>query len=127
MILLLDLGNTRLKFALLDGETFTHRGAFGWDADIAHELATLWATWPAPLRVVGASVVDSARETAVFVRSTALSRCSKMTGLSAASSTVIGGSPWLFSQPGSASSSSVMSAPMNGRASPTTTTWLTRA
>jgi type III pantothenate kinase len=67
MILLLDLGNTRLKFALLDGETFTHRGAFGWDADIAHELATLWATWPAPLRVVGASVVDSARETAVAV------------------------------------------------------------
>lgn len=67
MILLLDLGNTRLKFALLDGETFTHRGAFGWDADIAHELATLWATWPAPRRVVGASVVDSARETAVAV------------------------------------------------------------
>jgi type III pantothenate kinase len=67
MILLLDLGNTRLKFALLDGAEFTHRGAFGWDADIAHELATLWATWPAPSRVVGASVVDPARETAVAV------------------------------------------------------------
>ena len=67
MILLLDLGNTRLKFALLDGTTFTHRGAFGWDADIAHELAVLWATWPKPTRVVGASVVDSARETAVDV------------------------------------------------------------
>jgi type III pantothenate kinase len=67
MILLLDLGNTRLKFALLDGATFTHRGAFGWDADIAHELATLWATWPRPARVVGASVVDGARETAVAV------------------------------------------------------------
>lgn len=67
MILLLDLGNTRLKFALLDGETFVHRGAFGWDADIAHELATLWATWPAPGRVVGASVVDGSRETAVAV------------------------------------------------------------
>ncbi|WP_448096526.1 type III pantothenate kinase [Luteibacter yeojuensis] len=67
MILLLDLGNTRLKFALLDGGEFTHRGAFGWDADIAHELATLWASWPAPLRIVGASVVDSARETAVAV------------------------------------------------------------
>lgn len=67
MILLLDLGNTRLKFALLDGDAFTHRGAFGWDADIAHELATLWASWPAPLRVVGASVVDPARETAVAV------------------------------------------------------------
>ncbi|MET4676193.1 MULTISPECIES: type III pantothenate kinase [unclassified Luteibacter] len=67
MILLLDLGNTRLKFALLDGTTFTHRGAFGWDADIAHELAVLWAAWPTPTRVVGASVVDSARETAVDV------------------------------------------------------------
>lgn len=67
MILLLDLGNTRLKFALLDGGEFTHRGAFGWDADIAHELATLWASWPTPERIVGASVVDSARETAVAV------------------------------------------------------------
>ncbi|WP_426286811.1 type III pantothenate kinase [Luteibacter sp. E-22] len=67
MILLLDLGNTRLKFALLDGNEFTHRGAFGWDADIAHELAALWASWPTPERIVGASVVDSARETAVAV------------------------------------------------------------
>jgi type III pantothenate kinase len=67
MILLLDLGNTRLKFALLDGDAFVHRGAFGWDADIAHELATLWAQWPRPTRIVGASVVDPARETAVAV------------------------------------------------------------
>lgn len=67
MILLLDLGNTRLKFALLDGDEFVRRGAFGWDADIAHELSTLWSGWPAPLRVVGASVVDGARETAVAV------------------------------------------------------------
>jgi type III pantothenate kinase len=67
MILLLDLGNTRLKFALLDGDAFVHRGAFGWDADIAHELATLWAGWPQPTRIVGASVVDTARETAVAV------------------------------------------------------------
>ncbi|MET0935156.1 MAG: type III pantothenate kinase [Luteibacter sp.] len=67
MILLLDLGNTRLKFALIDGDTFVHRGAFGWDADIAHELATLWAEWPQPRRIVGASVVDPARETAVAV------------------------------------------------------------
>ncbi|SFW41532.1 type III pantothenate kinase [Luteibacter sp. UNCMF366Tsu5.1] len=67
MILLLDLGNTRLKFALLHEGEFTHRGAFGWDADIAHELATLWADWPTPERIVGASVVDGARETAVAV------------------------------------------------------------
>jgi len=67
MILLLDLGNTRLKFTLMDGGEFTHRGAFGWDADIAHELAMLWASWPTPERIVGASVVDSARETAVAV------------------------------------------------------------
>ena len=65
MILLLDLGNTRLKFALLlDGE-FTHRGAFGWEADIAHELATLWSDWPSPERIVGASVVAETREAVV--------------------------------------------------------------
>jgi len=67
MILLLDLGNTRLKFALLDGDEFTHRGALTWDADIAHELAVLWASWPTPTRIVGASVVDPARESAVSV------------------------------------------------------------
>lgn len=67
MILLLDLGNTRLKFALLDGHEFTHRGAFPWDADIAHELTMLWAEWPVPERIVGASVVDTARESAVAV------------------------------------------------------------
>ncbi|TCV95813.1 type III pantothenate kinase [Luteibacter rhizovicinus] len=65
MILLLDLGNTRLKFALLDGDEFVRRGAFGWDADIGHELALLWQTWPVPERIVGASVVDAARETLV--------------------------------------------------------------
>lgn len=67
MILLLDLGNTRLKFALLDGETFVRRGAFGWDADIAHELSVLWSGWPNPQRIVGASVVDGTREAAVAV------------------------------------------------------------
>ncbi|NID15815.1 type III pantothenate kinase [Luteibacter yeojuensis] len=67
MILLLDLGNTRLKFALLEGDEFARRGAFGWDADIAHELSTLWKGWPMPFRIVGASVVDAARETAVAV------------------------------------------------------------
>lgn len=67
MILLLDLGNTRLKFALLDGDEFIHRGALPWDADIAHELAMSWAAWPVPERVVGASVVDASREAAVAV------------------------------------------------------------
>ncbi|HEY4292648.1 type III pantothenate kinase [Luteibacter sp.] len=67
MILLLDLGNTRLKFALLDGDEFIRRGAFGWDADIAHELSALWGSWPMPQRIVGASVVDDTRETAVTV------------------------------------------------------------
>lgn len=67
MILLLDLGNTRLKSALLDGDEFVRRGAFGWDADIAHELSALWGGWPVPRRIVGASVVDGTRETAVAV------------------------------------------------------------
>ncbi|MBB3225922.1 type III pantothenate kinase [Luteibacter sp. Sphag1AF] len=62
MILLLDLGNTRLKFALLEGDTFVQRGALAWDADIARELAEVWHAWPTPSRVVGASVVDAERE-----------------------------------------------------------------
>ncbi len=50
------------------------------------------------------------------------------TGLSVASASVVpAGSPWRCSQPGSASSSRVTSAPMKGRLSPTTSTWETRA
>jgi type III pantothenate kinase len=67
MILLLDLGNTRLKFAMLEAGEFIHRGAFAWDADIAAELAALWKNWPRPERIVGASVVDAAREDVVDV------------------------------------------------------------
>ncbi|MDF3982485.1 type III pantothenate kinase [Luteibacter sp. PPL201] len=65
MILLLDLGNTRLKFAMCDDGALIHRGAFAWDADIAGELARRWADGPRPTRIVGASVVDAARERAV--------------------------------------------------------------
>ena len=47
-----------------------------------------------------------------------------MCGSPAASATVMGGRPWLRSQPGSISASRVMSAATKGRFSPTTTTWL---
>jgi type III pantothenate kinase len=61
-MLLLDLGNTRAKFALLTEGRFAYRGALPWSDDIATELAALWRNWPRPPRVVGASVVDGVRE-----------------------------------------------------------------
>ena len=65
MRLLLDLGNTRLKWALQDGEDWRARGAVGWDSDVAAELRSAWRALPAPDDVLGASVVDAAREAGV--------------------------------------------------------------
>jgi type III pantothenate kinase len=64
-LLLLDLGNTRLKFAVLEAGEFVHRGALGWDIDLADTLAAEWRALPDVVRVVGASVVDPAREATV--------------------------------------------------------------
>ncbi|TAL89886.1 MAG: type III pantothenate kinase [Rhodanobacter sp.] len=63
MKLLLDLGNSRLKWALHDRSPgcLAHR-ALDWQEDIAGELAEAWAGLPRPEMVVGASVVDGARE-----------------------------------------------------------------
>ncbi|MEW9625738.1 type III pantothenate kinase [Rhodanobacter geophilus] len=60
--LLLDLGNTRLKWALhRDGEALAG-GAVAWDGDVAETLAAAWSSLPAPEAVFGASVVDATRE-----------------------------------------------------------------
>ncbi|CPU66022.1 Uncharacterised protein [Mycobacteroides abscessus] len=69
--------------------------------------------------------IDSARETASLACATARSSAASTSASCAAVSTSIGRRPCVASQPGSISASSVTSAPMKGRWSPTTTTWLT--
>lgn len=64
MKLLLDLGNTRLKWAL-QGESsgWLARGTMDWqDAAAARRLAATWADMPRPRAVFAASVVDAGRE-----------------------------------------------------------------
>ena len=65
MKLLLDLGNTRLKWALCEGADWCARGAVGWDSDVAAALREAWRELPAPAEATGASVVDAAREATV--------------------------------------------------------------
>ncbi len=62
MRLLLDLGNTRLKWALRDGPHWHARGAVGWNEDVALALHDAWRGLPMPHDVLGASVVDGGRE-----------------------------------------------------------------
>lgn len=64
MRLLLDLGNTRLKWALQDEQGWRAHDALAW-ADVAALGDRHWRALPAPLAVLGASVVDDAREQAV--------------------------------------------------------------
>jgi len=64
--LLLDLGNTRLKWALqAQPDGWLARGAVDWQEDAATALALAWAGLPRPARVFAASVVDAAREAQV--------------------------------------------------------------
>lgn len=65
MNLLLDLGNTRLKWALAHGGEWLARGAVAWNEDVPAVLARAWCELPVPAQVFGASVVDAARETRV--------------------------------------------------------------
>lgn len=63
MKLLLDLGNTRLKWALqAQSPDWFARGAQDWQDDIGGSLAQAWAGLPRPTQIVAASVVDGARE-----------------------------------------------------------------
>lgn len=65
MRLLLDLGNTRLKWALRDGAQWREQGAVAWNDDVVLALHEAWRNLPAPRDVFGASVVDGARETQI--------------------------------------------------------------
>ena len=64
MNLLLDLGNTRLKWALRDDGNDRASGAVGWHEDVPGTLAAAWAGH-APRAAFAASVVDAAREALV--------------------------------------------------------------
>ena len=65
MRLLLDLGNTRLKWALREGPQWREQGAVAWSDDVVLALHEAWRNLPMPLDVFGASVVDGARETQI--------------------------------------------------------------
>lgn len=62
MRLLLDLGNTRLKWALVDASDWVARGAVAWEQDVSGALTESWLEHVKPSQVLGASVVDAARE-----------------------------------------------------------------
>lgn len=63
MRLLLDLGNTRLKWALQgDAVEWLAHGALDWQGNVADQLVEAWMGLPRPNQVVGASVVAVARE-----------------------------------------------------------------
>ncbi|HEY8683844.1 MAG TPA: type III pantothenate kinase [Rhodanobacter sp.] len=66
MRLLLDLGNTRLKWALQQQSgAWLAQGAVGWQEDMAALLMPLWTVLPQPSLVAAASVVDIEREAQV--------------------------------------------------------------
>ena len=66
MRLLLDLGNTRLKWALqAQSDGWLARGAVDWQEDPAAALVSAWTGLPRPEQMIAASVVDAAREAQV--------------------------------------------------------------
>src|SRR3569623_1145123 len=71
MRLLLDLGNTRLKWALEDDGRWTAQGAAACIEDPGL-LASTWQTLPVPAAAFGASLVDAEREQAVAAQVRAL-------------------------------------------------------
>ncbi|HEY8327663.1 MAG TPA: type III pantothenate kinase, partial [Rhodanobacter sp.] len=55
MRLLLDLGNTRLKWALqAQPDGWLARGAVDWQENLADALAAAWTGLPRPARVIAA-------------------------------------------------------------------------
>lgn len=62
MKLLLDLGNTRLKWALHQRGVVLGQGAVAWTGSVADVLSSAWSGCPRPMAVFAASVVDDARE-----------------------------------------------------------------
>lgn len=67
MMLLLDLGNSRLKWALAPEGTgaWLAQGSVDWTGDQGGQLRAAWSQCPPPDRVVAASVVDAPREAQV--------------------------------------------------------------
>jgi type III pantothenate kinase len=66
MRLLLDLGNTRLKWALQEQPgAWQAQGAVDWQTDVVAALDAAWAGLSRPATVVAASVVDGMREAQV--------------------------------------------------------------
>jgi type III pantothenate kinase len=66
MRLLLDLGNTRLKWAMmLQPKGWLAHGALDWTDDVSVALASALAGLPNPEIIVAASVVDATREARV--------------------------------------------------------------
>lgn len=67
MMLLLDLGNSRLKWACCEARdaAWTASGSLPWSAQLAPALHRAWAEWAVPAAVLAASVVDDRRETQV--------------------------------------------------------------
>ena len=66
MRLLLDLGNTRLKWALQEQPSgWLARGATEWHEDMIAALEAAWTGLPRTVAVVAASVVDAGREAQV--------------------------------------------------------------
>ncbi|MCW8808028.1 MAG: type III pantothenate kinase [Rhodanobacter sp.] len=62
MKLLLDLGNTRAKWALHQHGEVLAQGAVAWAGSVVDVLSSAWSGCPRPTAVFGASVVDDARE-----------------------------------------------------------------
>lgn len=69
MMLLLDLGNSRLKWALAaaGSPAWIASGSVDWSADPLARLREAWASSPPVAAVLAASVVDDAREAQVGV------------------------------------------------------------
>lgn len=80
MMLLLDLGNTRLKWAMHDGHDMPVRGAVAWNENVADALSAAWLALPQATTVFGASVVDAKREQ-IVVRSVATAFMREVTWL----------------------------------------------
>lgn len=72
MRLLLDLGNTRLKWSARDDTGELAHGAVAWSEPVADTLREAWRALPPADAVLGASVVDDARETLVAAQVTAV-------------------------------------------------------
>jgi type III pantothenate kinase len=66
-MLLLDLGNSRLKWACCEASdaAWTASGSLPWSAQWAPDLRQAWSTCDAAVAVLAASVVDERRETQV--------------------------------------------------------------